>query len=561
MKMKSVIAILTISLAYGTAHAATYLDDFNRADGSLGANWTTTGGDFSITNGVVDNYTTGNVVAYWNKAQTLNGGTNGFAISATVTLNANANTAWTGLAFNYQNPTNFFSLRFSGFGEVQMLRVVNGSLSTFYNAPGVEFAHVPNRPYLLEVSSVEPYVFRASIKDTVTDTVVWSSASIADTGSNFEDGYGGFFASSLGRATYDDFALMTDVFQDDYNVGGFGAFNTDASVSIGPGYVLSQLSGDKLAQARILQTAIQLKQTVGTANAANVVLRYSGIELKNADSNESFVVEGDIKTKNNITATSLYGLAFNYQPDGSFYAARINTGNAANVLQFLRVNSAGAIGAFGSVPNPVALATNATYHLVIESSEPGVFDYMLTGPDLDGGALSGTATDTVLKLENGQAGFYASGIATDYLFDNLFIKISLPPEQLAGGYEGWSTGWGVDIGADTNDYDNDGLLNVYEYGLGGDPTDDTDQGVSPEFDIVNTGGTNWFGYVHPQLADPASGITYHLELNTDLVSGTWVNAGYEVLGTNDTGGDLDFVTNVTDTVDSQKYLRLIIESL
>ncbi|MEA2068912.1 MAG: hypothetical protein U9P12_06915, partial [Verrucomicrobiota bacterium] len=421
--------------------------------------------------------------------------------------------------------------------------------------------HVPNRPYRLEVSSVEPYLFRVSIKDTVTDTVVWSTASVTDTGSNFKDGYGGFYASSLGAATFDDFNLMTDVFQDDYNVGGFGSFNTDASVSIGSGYALSQVSGDKLAQARILQTAIQLNQTAGTANAANVVLRYTDIELKNAGSNESFVVEGDIKTKNNVASSSLYGLAFNYQPDGSFYAARINTGNAANALQFIRVNNAGATGSFGSVSNLVALATNATYHLVIESSTPGVFDYALTGPDLDGGSLSGTATDSALQLEDGHAGFYASNIATDYLFDNLFIKISLPPEYIAGGYDAWSTGWGEDLSDPNGDFDNDGLSNLYEYGLGGDPTNSADQGTSPGFDIQNVGGTNYFGYVHPQLADPDSGITYHLELNTDLVSGIWTNAGYLVTGTNDTGGELDFVTNVTDTVDSQKYLRLIIESL
>ena len=67
------------------------------------------------------------------------------------------------------------------------------------------------------------------------------------------------------------------------------------------------------------------------------------------------------------------------------------------------------------------------------------------------------------------------------------------------GYAEWVAGWGVDIGLKTNDYDGDGLLNVYEYGLGGDPTNALDQGTSPEYGVVDVGGTNYFGYVHPQL--------------------------------------------------------------
>ncbi len=128
---------------------------------------------------------------------------------------------------------------------------------------------------------------------------------------------------------------------------------------------------------------------------------------------------------------------------------------------------------------------------------------------------------------------------------------------VAGGYAGWAGGWGVDIGADTNDYDADGLNNLYEFGLGGDPTNVLDQGTSPTFGIADEGGA--FSYVHPQLADPDSGLSYSLELNTDLVDGTWTNDGYAVTGTNVTGDALDFVTNVTDTADNEKFIRLIIQ--
>jgi len=76
---------------------------------------------------------------------------------------------------------------------------------------------------------------------------------------------------------------------------------------------------------------------------------------------------------------------------------------------------------------------------------------------------------------------------------------------------------------------------------------------------VDVGGTNYFGYVHPQLSDTNSGLSYFLELTTDLVSGVWTNSGYSVLGTNVTGGKMNYVTNVTDTVGSKKFIRLMIE--
>lgn len=128
----------------------------------------------------------------------------------------------------------------------------------------------------------------------------------------------------------------------------------------------------------------------------------------------------------------------------------------------------------------------------------------------------------------------------------------------------WAASYGLsgDDALSSADPDEDGLNNLYEYGLGGNPTNSTDQGTSPEFGVVNVGGTNWFGYVHPQLpAVPDSGLSYSLELNTDLVDGTWTNFGYTVMGTNVTGGSLDFVTNVTSTIEDKKFIRLVIEEL
>lgn len=208
-------------------------------------------------------------------------------------------------------------------------------------------------------------------------------------------------------------------------------FTNEVGATIGAGYALTQLGGDRQAQARILTNQIQLTQTTGgTANANNIVLRYTGLELANAGPEESFRVEGDIRSANSVAASLLYGLAFNYQSDGSFYVARINTGNAANILQFVRFNSAGVASSFHSAANSQMLAISSLYNLVVESSGAGVFSYTLSGANIDGGVLSGTATDTVLKLEGGFAGFYSTGANTSILFDNLSIEVIPEPATL-----------------------------------------------------------------------------------------------------------------------------------
>lgn len=139
------------------------------------------------------------------------------------------------------------------------------------------------------------------------------------------------------------------------------------------------------------------------------------------------------------------------------------------------------------------------------------------------------------------------------------LTVETISEPAMSGYADWAAGWGDDIGAETNDYDNDGLSNIYEYGLGGNPTNAADRGAPPVFGVTDIGGTNSFHYIHPQLSDTNSGLSYHIELNTDLISGSWTNAGYIVSGTNVTGGSLNYVTNITDMVADEKFIRLIIE--
>ncbi|QHI68275.1 autotransporter outer membrane beta-barrel domain-containing protein [Tichowtungia aerotolerans] len=125
------------------------------------------------------------------------------------------------------------------------------------------------------------------------------------------------------------------------------------------------------------------------------------------------------------------------------------------------------------------------------------------------------------------------------------------------GYDLWVENAGLTAGVNdglTDNPDGDALNNLYEYGLGGNPIDETDMGQQATF--VNDDGTMTF--VHVQRSDDSS-LSYYLETCDDLVSGAWTNNGYLVTGTNVTGNTFDYVTNMVLTVDGQKFIRLVIE--
>ena len=145
--------------------------------------------------------------------------------------------------------------------------------------------------------------------------------------------------------------------------------------------------------------------------------------------------------------------------------------------------------------------------------------------------------------------------------DNVRITSNL---ELGSSYFQWAVDSGLDIGINddpTDNPDGDGLNNLYEYGLGGDPTNGADQGIPPAYAVAMDGGTNWFTYVYPKRSSAESGIAYHLETDTDLVLAPgWTNGNYEVLGTWVTGGEFNYVTNrVSTDGEAKQFIQLIIE--
>jgi hypothetical protein len=134
-------------------------------------------------------------------------------------------------------------------------------------------------------------------------------------------------------------------------------------------------------------------------------------------------------------------------------------------------------------------------------------------------------------------------------------------EPTASGYSLWAIKYQLVNGPNGHD-DFDHLVNLYEYGVGGNPTNGLDTGYAPLYGLMQDGGSNWFYYVHPQLSDPNSGIKYYLQLTDGLAPPSWTNGGYQITGTNMNGfaPGLDAVTNRVPTEgNGQQFIRLVIE--
>ncbi len=128
------------------------------------------------------------------------------------------------------------------------------------------------------------------------------------------------------------------------------------------------------------------------------------------------------------------------------------------------------------------------------------------------------------------------------------------------GYSAFATEYDLQQGADGDD-DTDGLSNLYEYGLGGNPTSGVMDAILPTYNVVDVAGSDVLEYVYPRRKSDLSALNYYLELTDNLAIPAWINAGYTVMPLQgDINADFEAVTNQIPTAGhSEEFIRLIIE--
>ncbi len=137
------------------------------------------------------------------------------------------------------------------------------------------------------------------------------------------------------------------------------------------------------------------------------------------------------------------------------------------------------------------------------------------------------------------------------------------------GYDAWLLEYDLgDESGKTDNPDGDAYNNLYEYGLGGNPTNAAIIGYQTPlaYQVLHDGGTNWFEYVYARRMAATNELVYSLEMTDNLVVSNWTEAAYIELPTTGTipegsdpaiGPDSEFET-VTNRVDmSGKNIEFI----
>lgn len=175
----------------------------------------------------------------------------------------------------------------------------------------------------------------------------------------------------------------------------------------------------------------------------------------------------------------------------------------------------------------------------------------VAGPFVSGDALNLTDVNAV--------GFISIG--DNHVARNWdYWKISVGTSPSA--YDNWSDSYGIynEDAALTNDFDLDGANNVWEWGLGGDPTDVGDVGITERFGGID--GTN-FVYIYPRLKDVNARPTYEALETDNLLYTEFANqeGNYTITYGGEWPGEPDFeaVTNEIPAEDAVKFIKLNIK--
>lgn len=149
----------------------------------------------------------------------------------------------------------------------------------------------------------------------------------------------------------------------------------------------------------------------------------------------------------------------------------------------------------------------------------------------------------------------------NYKFPSIFGPHGLTRQEL---YQEWASGYGLSGGAESlmADPDSDGMCNLIEYGLGGNPSLDDSQDVLPKFQVDTVDGVVRGVYIYRRRRDAGScGLSYFIESNTNLICGCWdvatVNTNNEPVYVDD---DFEQVTNTVSTGGDVLFVRLKIEA-
>jgi hypothetical protein len=107
------------------------------------------------------------------------------------------------------------------------------------------------------------------------------------------------------------------------------------------------------------------------------------------------------------------------------------------------------------------------------------------------------------------------------------------------------------------DPEGDGMDNLFEYALGGDPNVDDATSIMPFYELYSVNGDTWFNYIYYRRLDAlARNLTYEVLATSDLVSNVWTNSVEEV-GTFPLDSEFEAVFNrISTDTEAHQFMKL-----
>ncbi|MEA2068082.1 MAG: BNR repeat-containing protein [Verrucomicrobiota bacterium] len=436
--MKRTLLIIILLCVVSVVRAATIPDDFNRADTTLssdtsliGANWAQAAGSanrWRIGGNTIHAQTAAAPGILFNTAwPTENGDGDSFTVSLDVA--GQSVSVWSGVAFNYNNPSNYYTVRFkTGYDDYQILgKRSDGSWQTIASGDATSVFTVGTF-YTIEVSSDTAYTYGFTITETGSGTLVAQNPSVVDNESLCTGGYAGLSLDSASPsvefAQFDNFSLSA---ASDTKETAFDNFNrTDTTESADPSLIGSHWQQDSSVNAWQIDgnTLYSHSQEVPPEALFN-----NEVQTLN-ENGYSFNLGMDVAGQ---ASASWQGVVFNYNNPSNFYTLRFKAGYTD--YQLLGKRSDGSWKVIRSGQASATFAIGTFYHLSVSSDAAHTYRFSIA--ETGSGTVMAPETeltDDESLSSGGYAGTYFSAAGRRVRYDNFLLETysETPPDPAAG---------------------------------------------------------------------------------------------------------------------------------
>ena len=307
-----------------------------------------------------------------------------------------------------------------------------------------------------------------------------------------------------------------------------------------------------------------------TLNGGEIIVDYDDdhvLRLNNPSSNPDGA-RTTISTVGVFNESSLITVSFdsyfdsNVIPSGSFFLGAGNGSLASHQNQIRKVSmrEVGMLDTwhhFDWIVNQTGASISYPANGNIKNLPSGSFDLWRDGALVISNSTEKTSSSQDIPLDDttliSSIGFTANkNDMIDWRINNLKVRDEAYIINQLSPYEIWASNYGI-IDED-NDLDNDGINNLFEYGIGTEPLDSLD-GPQRLPKLSKNGEELSFIY-YKRNDSELHGLGYFIESTSNLINNDWQTHGFEQENIEIVNSEIVRVTNNVEILDNQKFYRM-----